>query len=64
MTVEYMKRSGSLYIWPEEEEFSTQPLKDIVYYMRPPTIANKRGQFKFDVTEITEIKSVHNLNFQ
>lgn len=55
--VKFMRRTpGGLYVWPEPADVGDQPVTDIICPVDPPTVHNKRLQFKFDAAAFKQIK--------
>lgn len=55
--VKFMRRTpGGLYVWPEPADVGDQPVTDIICPVDPPTVHNKRIQFKFDDVAFKQIK--------
>lgn len=44
--IKFMKKSGSKFVWPENEDMSSVELKDIVAVLDEPNI-NNRQQYEF-----------------
>lgn len=44
--IKFMKKSGSKFVWPENEDISSVELKDIVAVLDEPNI-NNRQQYEF-----------------
>ena len=58
--VKFMKRFGTLYQWPEQDDIGYQPAEDIICVLSPPTVAkftSSRSQFRFLESEIQKIRS-------
>ena len=56
MHIKYMKRTGDLYIWPEKEDKAWISVEQIVSVVQPPSLENKREQFRF--TDLNSIKQL------
>lgn len=59
VTVRYMRKQGkTLYTWPAEDDYSTQPILDILYILTAPELINARAQFQFLEAEIRHIQNM------
>ena len=57
--VKYMKKCGeNLYVWPQKEDDSWEPVQSILCRMEIPLLANEREQFQFKDKDIDRIKAM------
>ncbi|XP_063232470.1 uncharacterized protein LOC134536608 [Bacillus rossius redtenbacheri] len=47
VVLKYMHPSGKMWIWPKENDISTEDISVIVNKCEPPKLVNNRGQFTF-----------------
>ena len=50
--LEFLKKTGSLYVWPENADIWWHPCDDIICSLADPELLNEREQFRFNLTEI------------
>ena len=50
--LEFLKKTGSLYVWPEKADIWWHPSTDIICSLQDPELLNEREQYRFNLTEI------------
>lgn len=53
-----MRKAGSNYEWPEDEDTSIEPVEVLVCTVKSPELLNNRGQFRFSQKDIETVKAI------
>lgn len=57
--VRFLKKCGdNLYVWPEDDDDSWEPVESLLCKLDAPFLANEREEFKFSAYDLDKIKAM------